>query len=408
MVQVKPFSALRPTNDSAKDVASVPYDVVNRDEARDLAGENQSSYLHVVRSDIDFQNSVSPYDATVYAKAIENLKRLQDEGVLVQEGADSFYVYRIKAGEHEQTGVIALSSVEDYDKGLVKIHEKTRPEKLEDRTRHMIELQAHTGPVLLTFRDHDGIAEILKRSVQSEPLFDFVADDGVAHTVWSISDDSAKLGEYFSAVPASYIADGHHRAESSKLCRDKFRQDNSSHTGDESYNFFLSVLFPESELNILAYNRVVKQIPGAGKEAFLASLSEVMKVEQSDQKEPGAKGQFCMYLDGQWYGLTPIEAASTDPVDSLDCSILQDRVLGPLLAIDDPRTSSNVNFVGGIRGTAELEKLVDSGNAQVAFSLYPVTVEDLLSVADSGQTMPPKSTWFEPKLRSGVATHIFG
>ncbi len=408
MVQVRPFSALRPTKKTAKDVASVPYDVVDRDEARELAGENSSSFLRVIRSDIEFENSISPYDASVYARAVDNLRRLEESGTLVLEDKDSFYVYRIKAGSHQQTGVVALSSVADYDQGLVKIHEKTRPEKLEDRTRHMIELKAHTGPVLLTFRDHDGISEILNRTAEKDPVFDFVAEDGVSHTLWQVVEDGEELRESFSFVPASYIADGHHRVESSKLCRNSFQKENSEHSGSEAYNFFLSVLFPESELNILAYNRVVKTIPGEGAKSFLSALSNVMNIEKNGKKEPLAKGEFCMYLAGDWYSLSPLEKISKDPVASLDCSILQDRVLAPLLAVEDPRTSSNVSFVGGIRGTEELEKLVDSGKAQVAFSLYPVTVADLLSVADSGKTMPPKSTWFEPKLRSGVATHVFG
>ena len=408
MVQVRPFSALRPTEKTAKDVASVPYDVVNRDEARELAGKNSSSFLRVIRSDIDFENSVSPYDSSVYTKAVENLRSLEENGTLVREDEASFYVYRIKAGSHQQTGVVALSSVTDYDQGLVKIHEKTRPEKLEDRTRHMIELQAHTGPALLTFREHDGVTEILNRTVKNDPIFDFVAEDGVAHTVWQVLEDGEKLREHFSSVPASYIADGHHRVESSRLCRDSFQKENSKHSGGEAYNFFLSVLFPESELNILAYNRVVKKIPSDGAQSFLSALSDVMNIEKNGKKEPSGKGEFCMYLADDWYSLSPLEKISDDPVASLDCSILQDRVLAPLLAVEDPRTSSNVSFIGGIRGTEELERLVDSGKAQVAFSLYPVTVADLLSVADSGKTMPPKSTWFEPKLRSGVATHVFG
>jgi len=407
MVLVRSFTALRPTNETAKEVASVPYDVVSRDEARELAGSNPNSFLHIVRSDIDFENSLSPYDASVYRKAVENLNRFRKEETLILEEEESFYVYRIMADGHEQRGIIALSSVEDYEKGLVKIHEQTRPDKLEDRTRHMIELGAHTGPVLMTFRDHEGIAEIVEQTVRTNPLFDFVSEDQVRHSVWRVAKNSDKLSGYFASVPATYIADGHHRAESSKLCRDKLKKENSKHRGDEAYNFFLTVLFPESELNILAYNRVVKKIPGSGRGSFLKSLAKIMKIEEGEIQQPDIKGQFCMYLDGKWFKLSPLEALPEDVVASLDCSILQDRVLAPLLDVEDPRTSSNISFIGGIRGTSELEKLVDSGQAEVAFSLYPVTVNDLLSVADSGQTMPPKSTWFEPKLRSGIATHLF-
>ena len=407
MAIVKPFSAIRPTVESAARVASVPYDVINREEAREMASGNEETFLRVIRSDLDLDDSVSPYDDKVYQTAVDNLNKLIDKGSLVKEDQAIYYAYSISVGDHEQIGVIGLSSVDDYENGIVKVHEKTRPEKLEDRTRHMLELKAHTGPVLLTFKDSKEVAEVVANASEGSPLFTFVADDQVRHTVWKI-EETNKLEEAFKKVDATYIADGHHRAESSKLCRERLKAENSSHNGSEDYNYFLTVLFPESELRILAYNRAVKQFPeGLDSASALNQILEVMEVVNEGIDTPESKGLFSIYIDGKWLCLKFKEAAPNDPVLGLDASVLQDRIFQPIFDIDDPRTNPNIDFVGGIRGTGELERLVDSGKAVAAFSLFPVTVEELISVADSGKTMPPKSTWFEPKLRSGIAINKF-
>lgn len=404
MPTVKPFKGLRVNSESISRVASVPYDVINREEAREMVKDNEDSFLRVVRSDLEFPDSVSPYSDEVYAKAVANLDRLTETGALIEEDEAVFYAYSLSLNGQEQIGIVGLSSVEDYKNGLVKIHEKTRPEKLEDRTRHIVETKTHTGPVLLTYKDHAQIGEILKSTAQSKPLASFTAADGVEHKIWKI-EDSASLEKAFLEVDASYIADGHHRAESSRQVFDKLGNTSEG----EKASHFLTVLFPESELSILAYNRVVKSIPeGTSKEACIEQLSEVCEKLESGVPTPDKRGEFCVFDGTAWTKYRFKGDLPNDPVSSLDASLLQDLVLAPVFGIGDPRTDANVDFIGGSRGTKELERLVKEGKAAVSFSMHPVTVGELISVADSGKTMPPKSTWFEPKLASGVVSHRFG
>lgn len=399
MAQIRPFKALRPAPDLAKYVASVPYDVVNTEEARELATGNPHSFLRVIRSEIDLAPGADSHSEEAYAKAKENLQSLAEEGVLEIEEKPSLYIYRISAEGHSQTGVMCVSSVEDYQNGIVKTHEKTRPEKVEDRTKLMDTLGAQTGPVFLTCRNTDKLSSLISEATKSDALFDFEAKDGVSHTVWRVSETNP-ICEAFEEIPCTYVADGHHRAESANRYKEI-----KECSGEDLGNFFLTVIIPDNEVAILAYNRAVKKLPEGGTDSIFNTLNEVFSVSKTDNPVPSEKGTFCMYLDGQWYVLSG-GPTSEDPVESLDASVLQNKVLEPVFGIDDPRTNPNIDFIGGIRGTAELEKLVDSGKAACAFSLYPVQIEELLAVADNGKLMPPKSTWFEPKLRSGLATYL--
>ena len=312
-------------------------------------------------------------------------------------------------GEHEQTGIAACCSVDEYDSDIIRKHERTRKDKEDDRTRHIITLRAQTGPVFLTYRGRDEINALVERTKASEPLTDFTAADGVVHTIWRVSDaDGEQLVREFEQVPLLYIADGHHRAASASRARAALKADNSNHTGDEEYNYFLTVLFPADQLRILAYNRTVKDLNGMTAGEFVSKLSEHLVIGEAESPEPSMKGEVCMYLEGRWHRLTFLPRIVTleDPISSLDVSVLQERVLDPLLAVKDVRTDKRIDFVGGIRGTSALEQAVNEGRAAVAFSLYPVTVEELMAIADANEIMPPKSTWFEPKLRDGLLTHL--
>jgi uncharacterized protein (DUF1015 family) len=400
-MKVKAFKAWRPVADRVEDVASVPYDVVDATQAAALAEGKPDSFLHVVRAEIDLPPGTDPYSDVVYDRAKANLKRLMDDGVLIRETTPSLYLYSQQMGDHLQFGIVASCHVEDYETGKIKIHEKTRRVKEEDRIRYVDTQNANTGPVFLAYRDNDTINAVVEETKTAEPLYKFTADDGVIHTVWKFTDPSV-LEAAFAEIPATYVADGHHRSASAAHIGAKRRAANPNHTGEEPYNYFLAVLFPESELKILAYNRVILTLPGTESE-FDEALAKSFTVEANGVATPRRAGEICMYMKGAWSTITPKQVpAASDPVAALDVSILQNDVLAPILNIADPRESTDIDFIGGIRGTQELEKWVDSGRAALAFSMYPTSMDQLFSVADAGMLMPPKSTWFEPKLRSGL------
>ncbi len=407
MATIRPFNALRPRADRADKVASVPYDVVNTEEARALAAGNPLSFLHVSRPEIDLPKDTDIYSEAVYRKAAENFERLIATCPLEREETPSIYLYRQIMGDHEQIGVVACSSVDEYDNDTIRKHERTRRDKEDDRTRHMLTLHAQTGPVFLTYRAQQSIDVMVMETMMANALFDFTAPDGIQHTVWRVP-DPVRFVQAFREVPFLYIADGHHRAASASRARAELRSQNPNHDGDEDYNFFLTVIFPDEQLQILPYNRVVKDLNGLSKEQFLAAVRENFDVKQNGDPSPAERGNWSMYLDGEWYGLGRRSDAvkPEGTVASLDVSLLQDRLLDPILGIKDLRTDKRIDFVGGLRGTAELERLVNEGKAAVAFSLYPTTVEELLRVSDAGEIMPPKSTWFEPKLRDGLLIHV--
>ncbi len=400
-MKINPFKAWRPAPEKAGNVASVPYDVVTTQQAAALAAGNPDSFLHVVRAEIDLPEGTDLYSDAVYAKAAENLKRMMADGTLIREEKPCFYLYSQQMGGHLQYGIVAGCHIEDYENGLIKIHEKTRKVKEQDRTRYVDELNANTGPVFLTCKDNELVGGLMEQIAATEPLYRFTAPDGIIHTVWKI-EQTGQFAAAFAHVPAFYVADGHHRSASAVSVGRARRAANPNHTGDEPYNWFLAVIFPESQLKILPYNRVVLSLGDQTADGFFQGLEKSFTVEADGKKEPSAPGSVCMYTGGKWSTLTPKEAIPSDPVGSLDVSILQDRVLGPLLGITDPRESDDIDFVGGIHGTAELERRVDSGEAVAAFSLYPTTIAQLMDVADANLLMPPKSTWFEPKLRSGL------
>lgn len=408
---VKPFKAYRPKQELVSKVASKPYDVLNSDEARVEVKDNPYSFLHVVKPEIDLDPAIDHYDAKVYAKANENLTRFISEGILVEEEKNSFYIYRQEWKGHIQTGIVACFSVDEYQASKIKKHEFTRKVKEDDRVNNILATNANTGPVFLAFKAEEELNNMLEGFCSSTPEYDFVDEFEVRHTVFLVKEDEniEKIVKAFEPVEALYIADGHHRAASASRVRDVKENENQNHTGNEEYNFFMAVLFPHNNLKILDYNRVVADLNGLDEDGFLNKISEKFDVKESSESPYHPKGthEFGMYLDGKWYVLNAKEGSfdSNDPVKSLDVSILQENLLNPILGIDDPRTNSRIDFIGGIRGLGELEKLVDGKDWKVAFSMYPTSMDELLSVADAGNVMPPKSTWFEPKLRSGLFVH---
>ncbi|HEY0547825.1 MAG TPA: DUF1015 family protein [Pyrinomonadaceae bacterium] len=408
MAVVHPFRALRPHAELVAQVASVPYDVVNTEEARALAAGNPWSFLHVSRPEIDLPQGTDIHSEEVYKKAADNFRELIERCPLKLETEPSLYLYRLIMGEQEQIGLVACCAVDEYDDNTILKHEKTRRDKEDDRTRHMMALRAQTGPVFLTYRGNQDIDTMVMEVTVTEALYDFTAPDGVQHTVWHVP-DAVRFVQAFRDVPKLYIADGHHRAASASRARAEMKElHGDKHTGEEEYNFFLAVLFPAEQLRILPYNRIVRDLNGMTPEGFLAEVGKRFEVSEGASPEPAARGHWSMYLDGRWYGLTLKDASATqtdDPVASLDVSILQENLLDPILGIKDVRTDKRIDFVGGIRGTGELERLVNEGQAAVAFSLSPTTIEDLLRVSDAGSIMPPKSTWFEPKLRDALLIH---
>ncbi|MBN2382514.1 DUF1015 domain-containing protein [bacterium] len=410
MVWLKPFKGLRPKKEHAVQVAAPPYDVLNSEEAREMAKGNPLSFLHVTKPEIDLDPSISLYDDRVYAKGGENLKRLISDGILVQDPKDCFYVYAQRMGTHRQVGLVAGASIDDYEADLIKKHELTRQDKEDDRTRHVDTLNANTGPVFLTYKARPAINELITRVTRQEPYVDFTSADGVQHTFWVVADQTTidSLATEFKNISHLYVADGHHRSASGCRVR-KLRQDkNPDHTGQEEYNFFLSVVFPHDQMQIMPYNRVVKDLNGLTFDQFMDAIKQSFIVKPCTSPAPEQPKQFGLFSKQGWLRLEakPGSFDAQDPVRSLDVQILQHNVLDPLLGIKDPRRDNRINFVGGIRGTAELEKLVSTGQYEIAFSLYPTTIEQLMAIADAGKIMPPKSTWFEPKLRSGLVTHL--
>lgn len=409
MAAVKPFICIRPAKENAAKVASLPYDVYNRKEACAAVAGNPVSFLNIDRAETQFSDDVDTYADCVYEKARELLDTQIAEGVYVTDAGDHYYLYELTMDGRSQTGIVACSSIDDYVNGVVKKHENTREDKELDRIRHVDTVNAQTGPIFLAYRQNETLKAIVAEEKAKPVLYDFVSDDGIRHRVWKINDpaQTAAIEAAFAAIPATYIADGHHRAASAVKVGLKRRAENPGYTGEEPFNYFLSVLFPDEELMILPYNRVVKDLNGMSREQFFEAVKEKFELEEIGKEPyaPAEKGTFGMYLDNTWYALKVLpQYRSADPVKGLDVSILQDQLLGPVLGIGDPRTDKRIDFIGGIRGLKELERRVRE-DMEIAFSMYPTSIEELLAVADAGLLMPPKSTWFEPKLRSGLFIH---
>jgi uncharacterized protein (DUF1015 family) len=404
MATLHPFRAVRPSRDRAALVSSVPYDVVTTEEAQQIASGNPLSFLHVTRSEIDVPPGTDPYSDEVYAKARDNFRALREQAPMLQDDAPSLYFYRLRMGAHEQTGIAACFSLDEYEQDRIKKHERTRRDKEDDRTRHIIEVGAQTGVVFLTYRSTDDIDRCARAVTADAPLYDFQAEDGVHHTIWKAgAAETACLLDGFRQIPALYIADGHHRVASAARARAEMRARGRSSDADD----FIAVAFPHSEMQILPYNRIVKDLAGQTPEQFLAALRARLPVRDGGPVARG-KGEVSMFLSGKWYALDLSGAAPADRSrsSSLDVALLQQHVLEPLLKIGDVRTDKRIDFVGGARGTAALEAAVNTGKAAVAFAMHPVTIDDLMSIADEGGIMPPKSTWFEPKLRDGLLVHL--
>ncbi|ENQ3106180.1 DUF1015 domain-containing protein [Bacillus cereus] len=412
MATIKPFRAIRPTQERAKEVAALPYDVLNSKEARETAKGNPYSFLRVDKAEIDLDPSISPYVNAVYEKARGNLQHLIEQGVLIQEERPCFYIYELTMNGRSQTGLVVCTSIDEYISDTIKKHERTRAEKEIDRIRHVDVCNAHTGPIFVTYRGKSEIENIIANwKIMHNHVYDFTADDTIRHKVWIIHEERviATLIKLFEGIPSLYIADGHHRSASAVKVGIMRREENANYTGEEEFNYFLSVLFPKDELAIWDYNRIVKDINGLSEEQFLQAISQDFYVDKAEEApyKPTERHTFGMYLNKVWYKLTVKEnrVDENNVVTRLDASILQDQLLHRILQIDDPRTNDRIDFVGGIRGLTALEKMIDEGGWAVAFSMYPTGMEDLLAIADAGEVMPPKSTWFEPKLRSGLFIH---
>lgn len=412
MAILKAFKGLRPPKELAHKVASRPYDVLNSAEAREEAAGNEYSLLHIIKPEIDLDPDIDIHSQPVYDKAVENFNKFQDEGWLVQDEEEHLYIYAQTMNGKTQYGIVGCAAVEDYLNGVIKKHELTRPDKEEDRMIHVRINSANVEPVFFSFPAIKEIDEIIAGVVEAEPEYDFTADDGIGHHFWVIRDKAInnRIVELFADIPATYVADGHHRTAAAALVGKERKETNPNHTGNEEYNFFLAVHFPDDQLSIIDYNRVVKDLNGLSHEEFLARLSEIFVVESKGKEiyKPAKLHEFSMYLDGQWYGLMAKEGTynDNDPIGVLDVTILSEHVLDNILGIKDLRRDKRIDFVGGIRGLEELEKRVDSGEMKVAFALYPVSMQQLIDIADTGNIMPPKTTWFEPKLRSGLVIHL--
>jgi uncharacterized protein (DUF1015 family) len=407
-MQLRPFPALRPaTPDLARRIASLPYDVMDTEEARAMAAGNPDCFLHVVRSEIDLPVDTDSHADIVYRQARAALDALAQDGRLVQEREPSLYVYRQTMGQHRQTAVVACCRIDDYANNVILKHEKTRKDKEDDRTHHILATNANTGQVFLTYADDPAIDGLVAAETAHPPLYDFTAVDGIGHTVWKVT-DAATLLAAFGTVPRAYIADGHHRSAASYRAGLERRAGDPNHTGSEEYNGFMACLFPASQLRILPYNRLLLSLNGLTPEQLLAEVSKRFDVSPTSAQAPAAPRASHLYLAGRWHRLAWKVDADASPVARLDVSVLQDRLLAPVLGIVDPRTDQRIAFVGGVRGTDELVRKVDGGQAAAAFSMYPTTVAEMMAIADAGQIMPPKSTWFEPKLRSGLLVHRLG
>lgn len=412
MAILKPFKGLRPPKEVAKDVASRPYDVLNSAEARQEAEDNDKSLLHIIKPEIDLPEDINLYSNEVYNKAKENFDKFQENGWLVQDDEDKLYIYAQTMGNHKQYGLVGCAGVEDYMNNIIKKHELTRAAKEEDRMKHVRITDANMEPVFFTYRAVPEIDEIVSSWVDNhDPVYDFIAEDGVGHQFWVVDDREKieRLVQLFEAVPYTYVADGHHRTAAAALVGNEKKKNNPSHSGKEEYNFFLAVHFPDNQLDIIDYNRVVKDLNGMTPDEFIKKLEDVFEVQEVGEEiyKPAKLHEFSMYLEGKWYKLNAKEGTydDNDPIGILDVTVLSKHVLDNMLDIKDLRTSDRIDFVGGIRGLGELKKRVDSGEMKVAFALYPVTLEQLINIADSGEIMPPKTTWFEPKLRSGLVVH---
>lgn len=408
MIQIHPFVALMPDADQAARIACEPYDVISTEEARERSAGNPLSFLHVVRSEIDLPAETDPHAAEVYDVAARNLQSMIDRGLLKPSPGPGVWIYRQTWQGREQYGVVACCDASQYRAGLIKKHEKTRPDKEDDRTRHMTVSSAHAEPVFLTFHDTPRINQLIAGDVTGPPRIDFEAVDGVRHSIWNTADPASYVAA-FRELEALYIADGHHRTAGGERAAAERQRANPRHTGQEEYNRILAVMFPAGQLQILAYNRIVRDLNGLSHSQLLERMRGIGSVEPTDIPIPQSPGSVCFFAGEVWFRLTfPADSIDTsDPIGSLDVSLLQSRVLEPVLAVGDPRTDSRIGFVGGIRGTEELEKLVRRGRAAIAFSMFPTSIRQLLDVSDAGQIMPPKSTWFEPKLRSGLFVHTF-
>lgn len=409
---VRPFKAVRPSKERADKVAALPYDVMDSDEAREMVKGNPYSFLHVDKAEIDLPREIDPYSDEVYAKAKSNIDKFLAEGTFIRDEKPKFYIYRLIMGEVSETGIVGAASIDDYMENRIKKHEFTREAKERDRIRHVDTSNANTGPIFLTYPEQADLSALVAEWTAKTPEYDFTSEDGVQHTVWVIDDAAAiaKIQSAFEAIPALYIADGHHRAASAVKVGQMRREANPDYTGEEEFNYFLSVIFPSNQLKILDYNRIVKDLNGLTEDEFLAKVAEKFTVEEykgEGQYKPEAKHTFGLYLPGRWFKLTakPEFLHDEDTLRSLDVSVMADQLIDPILDIKDQRTSERIDFVGGIRGLAELERRVAEDGFAAAISFYPTSIEDLMKIADSGRVMPPKSTWFEPKLRSGLFIH---
>ncbi len=412
MPLILPFAGLRPTIEHANDVVAPPYDVLNTEEARERAQGRPWSFLHISKPEIDLPVGTNPYDSEVYAKGAENLQTMLEKQIIKQDTQACYYLYNLIMGEHQQTGLVAVANVADYDTNRIRKHEFTRPDKEDDRVRQIDVLNAQTGPVFLTYKHHAIIDTLVETLLQQAPEVNVTADDGVVHKLWAIKDSNhiETITTTFDKMGCLYIADGHHRSAAASRVMSQRKAANPAHTGDEPYNYFLSVIFPDNQMKILDYNRVIKDLNGLAPANFLEKVQQNFTLKTSDRPvKPQKHGEFGMFLAGQWYQLNIHEAKiPTDPVARLDVSLLADHLIGPILDITDPRRDKRIDFVGGIRGLGELEKRVNSGEMAVAFALYPTSLSDLMAVADAEQVMPPKSTWFEPKLADGLVSHWIG
>lgn len=411
MAIIRPFMAIRPIKELVDKIAALPYDVMDSDEAREMVKDNPYSFLHVDKAEVDLPKEIDVYDDKVYEKAKENLDKMIDDGLYIEDEKSNYYIYRQVMKGRSQTGLVACASIDDYTNNIIKKHELTREEKEIDRINHVYKCEAHTGPIFMTYRENKDISNIVNEWIKKDPIYDFKADDGVSHTVWIIDDEDTvnKLQDLFKTVKYLYIADGHHRSASAVKVGHIKRAEKEAYTGEEEFNFFLSISYPDSELEVLDYNRTVKDLNGLSKDEFLSKVKENFEViESNEQVKPKEKHTFGMYLENQWYLLKAKKGIFNpeDPVDRLDVSILQNNLLRPILGIDDPRKSKRIKFIGGIRGLNELERRANT-DMKVSFSMYPTTTEDIMAIADSGEIMPPKSTWFEPKPRSGLFIHKF-
>lgn len=412
MAVLKPFRGIRPVKEKVKSIASKPYDVLDDKEAKAEAGDNQNSFYHIIKPEIDFPSDFNHYSPEIYKKGKKNMDRMIKEKVFFQDEKECLYIYQQTMDGRKQTGIVGCASVDDYFNEVIKKHELTRPDKEEDRKNHVRASKMNYEPVFFAYPAKKELDEIVNGIIKTKSEYDFVADDGISHTFWVVKDDAVikKICDYFAKIPFTYVADGHHRTAAAALVGKELREKNKNHTGKEEYNFFLAVHFPDNQLKIFDYNRVVKDLNGLSKEDFLKKITGNFVFEEKGKTEyrPTKLHNFGMYLDSKWYSLTAKSGTynDNDPIGVLDVTILSEKILVPILNITDLRKDKRIDFVGGIRGLGELEKKVNSGAMKVAFALYPVSMKQLIDIADSGKIMPPKTTWFEPKLRSGLVVHL--